>query len=174
MKKAAAVFAALSLTILSGCASQQTSHLSTESGWPEAVIEADRESVKDAIIEKHISAGALLSEETSRKLTFTAEDNSLSANRMLTQLALGNSYSTNPLYRLDYMFSGGDNETKVIAQSSVSTQMAFGQTKNMSLKGSKKEMEAIQGLLDAIKEELEKKHATPYPNHGSYRYNSRY
>lgn len=153
MLRIISVFAVCFLVL--GCASSQRI-AETQSGLPEIdIATTDKPLVKELIVSRNASKGWLLESESGSSLLFSVTDTSGSFSAALTQVLIGNSYSTPPKYEANYIITTIGNRTKVIVNLSVSTQMAFGQIKKYPLNNNNDVFNAVQGQLIKIKQEIE-------------------
>lgn len=130
MKKA--VLLALGALLLSGCASQEQLKKQTASGKPEAVYKNTQKSqVKDWLTELCSSTGFMISESSDTTLTCSKQQQGGEA--ALTQVLIGNAYSTTPVNKTKFTLAQINADTKVWADMWVETQMAFGQMQQVPI-----------------------------------------
>jgi hypothetical protein len=151
------IFAIIFVALLSACAAQPARITQTVSGWPEIEISAtDKKSVKDHILLKNSETGWNLEQESDSMLSFSKVDSSGSFNAALTQVALGNAYSTPPKYELKYFINQLPGRVKIVSNIAVSTQMPGGQVSRMFLNESNTVFNAYQEQLNRFKKDIEK------------------
>jgi hypothetical protein len=151
------IFASIFVVLLSACAAQPAKITQTLSGWPEIEISAtDRKSVKDYILLKNSEAGWNLEQESDSMLAFSKIDSSGSFNAALTQVALGNAYSTPPKYEVKYFINQLPGRVKIVSNIAVSTQMPGGQINRMFLNENNAVYNAYQDQLTRFKQGIEK------------------
>jgi len=144
-------------SLLSACASQPPKSVQTVSGWPEIEIAADKKAVKDYFMLKNVEGGFQVENESDSSLTVSKVDTSASFNAALTQVALGNAYSTPPKYEVKYYFNQLPGRVKVLTNIAVSTQMPGGQVNRQFLNENSAVFNAYQDQLVRFKTQLEKK-----------------
>lgn len=88
-------------------------------------------------------------------LFFTQRDNSGSLQSAVTQVLIGNSYSTPPNYEARYIFAEVGTSTKLLVNVQVSTQMAGGQVNRMPLSDNSTTFNQFQAQLERVKAEIE-------------------
>lgn len=146
---------ALSLTVLVACA---TEPLDTPSGKPEVTINARPDAVASAILVRLAASGWTIDSQTPTGVTAHKKMDGMQA--VATQLLIGNEYSTIPDCHLRFIIIGrlGD-PTRVFAQASASTQMAFGQVNEADITtGSSRD---LQQILAAVKKDAEAESLAP-------------
>lgn len=125
MQKVLLLFLSVLMFTISGCASVPRM-AETPSGKPEINIQTtDAELVKATVVSVFSSRGCVLQNDSSYSMFFTKAIDPSKA--VLAQFIYGNNYSTVPELELRVNIIKNNNEIKVIAFASVSTQMAFGQ-----------------------------------------------
>lgn len=138
--------AVLMMALLAGCASH--GRLNTASGRPEAIFfGATTESVKGRIANGCIANGLAVFEMSDNHVT--AGKQLSGGEAMMMQLAIGNSYSTPPVRKVQFLIFRNENDVKVTAQEWVETQMAFGQLRQVEL-NSARQMQSLQQFLRGI------------------------
>lgn len=147
-------FLPLAVTILLGCASTQQQLVQTPSGKPEAIFETqDVDSVKSLLVNRMTSSGYSVQNDSKRLLSFTKQMQGMAG--VTAQALIGNSYSTTPLAEIAYNFAELDSRIRVVANMSISTQMALGQVKRQDMSGPW--FNEIQRLLLDVKFQFESK-----------------
>lgn len=143
MKKILAVV--LSSVLLSGCASEVLNK-QTASGKPEGVYPNHTvEQVMEALVQNCNEKGFAIEEQAKNYVVCSREMQGGSA--ILTQLAIGNAYSTNPVQKVRYSASKFGTGSKVWAEAWSETQMALGQV-NKVANNDNKTKNNIQTVLD--------------------------
>lgn len=139
-------FAALMMVLLAGCASH--ARLNTASGRPEAIFFGSSvESVKGRIANGCIANGLAVFEMSDNHVT--AGKQLSGGEAMMMQLAIGNSYSTPPVRKVQFLIFKNGNDVKVTAREWVETQMAYGQMRQVEL-DSNQQMQSLQQFLRGI------------------------
>jgi hypothetical protein len=140
------LWAAVALT---GCATGGAANVlqfQTPSGRPEAMFVG-----KDATQTSGIIASACMDRtmsvvgSTPGQVTCEAKMNM--GQSVLTQLAIGNSYSTPPRQFVQFSLAQIGSDTRVQASSWVETQMAFGQMQRMATDETAQQKNSLQGFL---------------------------
>lgn len=159
MRKSTAVGWLIStIACLVGCAAQPERIAQTPSGRPEVVIHTDdTDLVKAEIINEMQTLGFFLRDDSKYRLVFTKELEGSQA--ILTQLAIGNSYSTTPVGECAFNLSTTENGIRVVEFSSISTQMAMGQVRRMDMKGNNAWFNDLYTLLQRVKQRSENANA---------------
>lgn len=148
--------------LVSSCASSGSqSQLTTHSGQPEIFIKRQMTEVKNRMVQGCVSNGGML-ENISDSVTICAYQDNNIMRSALTQLAIGNSYSTTPLTKIQFTYLPQENGTKIYAQLWLETQMALGQTRRVPLRNGKL-LAQVQTNLERIKRELEAKNISSTP-----------
>lgn len=115
--------------ILSGCATPEPLHKNTASGKPEGEYKgATVEAVRNALMTRCNNGGAMTSVSGNE---VTCKKRLEGGGAIMTQLLIGNSYSTPPLFVLHYTIGEQTDGVKVWADSWVETQMVGGQVNTM-------------------------------------------
>lgn len=152
------VLTIIALLLLQACASQPPlQHPRTASGRPEVTILGSTTEIKQNLIARNLKTGWMLEHQSENQLVFFRFDNPLLASSILTQLVIGNSYSTQPKYEAHYVIFQTSDGVKVTIAPSVSTQMPFGQTNRHYLQDSNQVFNAFQTQLLRVKGEVERK-----------------
>lgn len=133
---------------LFGCAAQQPLLKTTVSGYPEGIFRGSGvEQVKSKLMNACIDNRLLVMESSTNQVVCGKRMEGGDA--ILTQLAIGNSYSTPPVQKIRFVIFQLDADVRVTAQQWVETQMAFGQMQNMELR-SNNHNNGVQQLLFAL------------------------
>lgn len=142
------------LTLLvSGCASPKIA--STESGRPEVFINTkNTDAIKSAIISWATTAGYKIENDSPYRLSFTGSTTDMEA--VATKMAIGNSYSSQPVKTLGFTFANINDGVRVVADGAVSTQMAFGQVNQMDISRGSRWFNDIQSMLEMVKFNVER------------------
>jgi len=141
--------------ILVGCATPVERVASTPSGSPEVTINADIQSVRNAVINRVLSYDggySLISQtdnllEFERTLTGTGES-------MVAALSVGNSYSNNTRVLRINLINSGNNQVRVIAKNYMKAVMVGGQV-NMEPLESNNVFNLYYNDFQKLKQELE-------------------
>lgn len=139
---------AISALALSSCAVSQPAVKQTQSGHPEGVFKNESlEVVKGKLIEACGARSWTVFEAGSNQVVCGKTMEGGSA--ILTQLAIGNSYSTTPQQKIRFTVFQLNADVKVTSYQWVETQMAFGQTKTQEL-NSTAQNNSVQNMLFQI------------------------
>ena len=125
----------------------------TLSGRPEVTIRARPEAVMSALVVRAAERGLAIEEQGANTLTLSREMRGMGAVWM--QMAIGNSYSTTPRAEIRYIVTPVVGGTRVIAQLSASTQMAFGQVRRKDMSGNNAWFNDVQRALEEVKAQVE-------------------
>lgn len=142
---------AVTLCVLaSGCATPPQRIAETASGRPEVFVNVrDAELVKGLAISEFQVNGFVLTNSAPYTLQF---DRQLSIGQeILAQLFIGNQYSTTPIAHVTLSFASEARTIRVFASSSISTQMAFGQIRTLSMDNNNAWFNDIYRLLQSVK-----------------------
>lgn len=152
----------LSIAVLTGCASSQPRIAQTLSGRPEITLNtSNMELVKGAIISEMQTRGCALQSDSNYLLSFSKQMFGLNA--ALTQIAIGNQYSTTPNENISFTLSKIGQTVRVVAFCSVSTQMVFGQTQSADMSGNNAWFNELQRILYAVQEDVNREIASAEP-----------
>lgn len=142
------------MACLAGCAVPPARIAQTLSRRPEVIIEADDvDLVKSEVINEMQMRGFFLQDDSKYRLVFTKELEGGQA--ILTQLVIGNSYSTTPVAQCAFNLSATGNGIKVVEFSSISTQMAMGQIQRMDMRDNNAWFNDFHTVLLRVKQRIE-------------------
>lgn len=131
--------------LLVGCA-QEPLKKQTASGKPEAEFPTySVKQVMNGLVGMCNSSGLMIDSQADNYIVCSKTLEGGQA--LLTQMAIGNSYSTTPQNKVRFSVSSFKNGTKVYADMWSETQMALGQVNKVPLEGNKAKND-IQKLLD--------------------------
>jgi RsiW-degrading membrane proteinase PrsW (M82 family) len=137
------------VVLLSGCVSTPK----TSSGKPEVVIATqDVSGVKNLLVGAMVQRGFAVRDDSAYRISFTKALEGMNA--VMTQMAIGNSYSTTPEIEVAYTITATANGVYVVGSATASTQMAFGQIQKMDRTQGKGFLQ-IQQILDQVKAQAE-------------------
>ncbi|WP_202307157.1 hypothetical protein [Dryocola clanedunensis] len=126
MKSVIVILAAL---ILAGCATPEPLHKKTLSGKPEGNYPgATIDAVRNTLLSRCNNGGGMSSTNGNE---LTCKKQLEGSGSIMTQLLIGNSYSTPPVFVLHYVIGQQPDGIKVWADSWVETQMSGGQINTM-------------------------------------------
>ncbi|MCW7764323.1 hypothetical protein [Photorhabdus luminescens] len=135
--------------LLSGCANNIPLKKQTQSGKPEGVYtNTTKEAVRDSLVAYCNEKGFMVVESSASSVLCSKETEGGSA--ILTQLMIGNSYSTTPVGKIRFTIGSVNNSIKVWADMWVETQMAMGQMRQMPITDNKSR-NAVQEKLDSLR-----------------------
>jgi len=136
---------ALACCLLVGCAAQAPLIKQTASAYPQGVFKGQSlEEVKAKIMDACISIGAMVSEASSNQVVCgKAMEGGQAA---LTQVLIGNAYSTTPQQKIRFVMYVLNSNVKVTAQEWVETQMPGGQLQTVEIRNNN-EKNGIQRML---------------------------
>lgn len=147
------IVCALLLSLMFGCASPKIA--TTQSGRPEVVIHTKNiDTIKSALISAFVNVGYVLGNDSQYRLTLTRQTSGMEA--VGAQLAIGNQYSTTPVKTIGFTFANVSDGIRVIADMSMSTQMAFGQVNQADCSQGSAWFNEIQTMLEVLKGKLER------------------
>lgn len=133
---------------LSGCAQQEVMQ-HTQSGFAEKTIQAKSQSeVSQEIINACINRGHTIRESSDSKVVCTTTMEGGSA--VLTQMLIGNSYSTTPEVVVAFIIATMGENVRVVAQPHVETQMAMGQNQIQSMRDNNALRNNLQTFLNTL------------------------
>lgn len=136
-------------TVITGCANEALIK-ETQSGKAEAEYpNYTQEQVIDAIVQYCNGKGFSIEEQQKNFVICSKQMTGGAA--ILTQMAIGNSYSTTPQAKARYSVAKYKNGTKVWAEAYAETQMALGQVRKEPLDSNKTRNELQRALDDGIK-----------------------
>ncbi|EPO9568703.1 TPA: hypothetical protein ACGQLE_004295 [Escherichia coli] len=119
----------IAVLILAGCATPEPLHKNTASSKPEGVYPgATVESVRNALMTRCNNGGAMTSVTENE---VTCKKRLEGGGAIMTQVLIGNSYSTPPIAALHYTIGPQPDGVKVWADMWVETQMPGGQVNTM-------------------------------------------
>lgn len=138
----------------SGCGPKRIA--TTISGRPEMIIDSNNmDLVKSTIITTMNQGNFFLEDDSKYRLVFTKEMKGSGA--VISQLLIGNSYSTTPIAEISFNLSTIDNKIKIVIFSSISTQMAFGQNRRVDMKNNNAWFNEQYQFLQQIRSSIENK-----------------
>lgn len=141
-------FFIFSIFFMTGCANQEPLKKVTSSGKPEGVYSnTTKSSVKDALSTYCNERGFIVLESTDSGVFCSKKTEGGTA--VMSQLAIGNSYSTTPEVKLKFSISEVGEVIKVWADAWFETQMAMGQVNRMDIKNNS-DLNQIQDRLDNL------------------------
>lgn len=121
-----------SIALLTGCAAQVPLSVHTQSGYAEGIFEGlTMDEVSSRITERCINKGFTVEDSNKNSVVCSKEETGGGA--VLAQLMIGNSYSTTPVSKIRFVMIHKNQQTRVVAYPSMSTQMAFGQVKSVEM-----------------------------------------
>lgn len=133
-------------TFLSGCAQEPQLLKQTASGKAESEYPNNTpEQVMDAIVQRCNERGFVIEDQSKNYVICSKQMEG--AQSMLTQIAIGNAYSTTPQVKVRYSVSKFKSGAKAWAESWAETQMAFGQIQRAPLNNNSVRNE-LQSVLD--------------------------
>jgi hypothetical protein len=133
--------------LLAGCAQQPPLINATASGHPEGTFEgAPLDVVRNKLIGACSRAGLNVGDIGSNQVI--CEKTMGGTASMLTQLMIGNSYSTTPTQKVRFILYEEGGSVHVTANEWVETQMAFGQVRTVELTGAAQQNEVQQMLYN--------------------------
>ena len=136
-------------TVITGCANEALIK-ETQSGKAEAEYpNYTQEQVIDAIVQYCNGKGFSIEEQ--QKNFVICSKQMTGGTAILTQMAIGNSYSTTPQAKARYSVAKYKNGTKVWAEAYAETQMALGQVRKEPLDSNTTRNELQRALDDGIK-----------------------
>jgi len=141
------------VVFLTGCATPAQKITDTPSGKPEAIIKADTNEIKEAIISDMVNHGYQIEKDTPYLLEMArrTKDNEDIAAYFL----VGNAYSTNHRV-VTYTFVKTDEGVRVIASPSIRAQFQGGKINSADLSGNGNVYNTFQTHLLEIKARIEK------------------
>ncbi|MBW8463509.1 hypothetical protein [Acidovorax sp.] len=147
---------ASSALFVQGCASPSNRITRTQSGYPEITINSvDVRAIRSNLVARNAAGGWTIETETENMLLMTRVSNPLETSSVIAQAMLGNSRSTTPKAEARYIITLSKNQTLVVVQPSISTQMAGGQINRMDLKDNNDVFNNFQNQLARVKTEIE-------------------
>lgn len=145
--------------LLASCAADEPIKNPTASGKPEVLIQLPIENVRNAIAHLCSASGGMLENSNNHSVICAYQEKNVLKSALL-QAAIGNSYSTTPLTKVQYNFFAYENGTKVYVDEWFETQMAFGQVRRVP-STSGKSKNGLQEMLYKLKNQLEKNNKKP-------------
>ncbi|HGJ5878780.1 MAG TPA: hypothetical protein ACHBZ9_06860 [Arsenophonus nasoniae] len=137
------------MILLSGCANQEPLKKKTQSGKPEGTYQNTTKSdVKDSLSEYCNNKGLIVMESTDSIVICSKETEGMHS--ILSQMVLGNSYSTTPVAKIKFSIGEVGGSVKVWSDAWIETQMAMGQIKQMVIKDNST-INDLQNILDNLK-----------------------
>jgi len=137
------------IALLVGCAVPKRI-ASTPSGKPEVSIPTnDIGLVKSVTINEFAMKGFMLQEDSSHSLFFTKTMEGSQA--MFAQMLIGNSYSTTPQSEIRINMTNYNDQVKLIAFLSMSTQMALGKVNRQDMSNNNAWFNDVQNLFEQVK-----------------------
>ncbi|WP_242689541.1 hypothetical protein [Photorhabdus cinerea] len=147
MKKLTALL--IGSVLLSGCANNVPLKKQTQSGKPEGIYtNTTKEAIRDLLVAYCNEKGFMVVESSTSSVLCSKETEGGSA--ILTQLMIGNSYSTTPIGKIRFTIGSVNDSIKVWADMWVETQMAMGQMRQMPITDNKSR-NAVQEKLDSLR-----------------------
>lgn len=144
--------------VVAGCA-QTPLKKQTSSGFAEATFHnVAINDVKNRLVLGCNRAGMSIREASSNKVVCSKTMEGMGA--IMTQVAIGNQYSTTPDEIMVFQLAQIDSDTHVGVRNYRETQMAFGQMSRVELKNNKT-TNAMQELLDKVATEFNSKQEKP-------------
>ncbi|OCQ53548.1 hypothetical protein Ppb6_01174 [Photorhabdus australis subsp. thailandensis] len=135
--------------LLSGCTNNVPLNKQTQSGKPEGMYtNTTKEAVRDSLVAYCNEKRFMVVESSTSSVLCSKETEGGSA--ILTQLMIGNSYSTTPVGKIRFTIGSIGNSIKVWADMWVETQMAMGQMRQMPITDNKSR-NAVQEKLDSLR-----------------------
>ncbi|QHD48488.1 hypothetical protein [Vreelandella aquamarina] len=133
---------------LSGCAQQEVMQ-QTQSGFAEKTIQDKSQSVvSQDIINACINRGHTIRESSDSRVVCSSTMQG--ANAALTQMLIGNSYSTTPEVVVSFVIASIGENVRVVAQPHVETQMAMGQNQVQSMRDNNALRNNLQMFLNSL------------------------
>lgn len=134
------------VAVLSGCAAQQP--LNTRSGKPEVVFNgASVEDVKGRIADGCMRKGTGVLDVSSNHVVCGGTMSGGDA--VLAQMIVGNSYSTTPVRKIQFLLFQRADSVYVTAREWIESQMAFGQVRQQELTATH-QLQSVQDFLVSI------------------------
>ena len=131
------------------CASVQ--RVQTASGMPEVTINAKPDRIKVALMSVMANNGYALMRDTEYSLGFGKTMDT--GQELLTRVALGNAYSSQPKVLVEYSLIPQGNMTRVISHTAIDMQNPFGGQQGMSLDNGKAGQQ-VQAMLEQLASRL--------------------
>lgn len=136
-----------------GCVTVERSAY-TPSGKPEVTIKnTTLDRVSSEIVNEMSARGFSLVQQSTNSMMFNKQMTGGQA--IGAQLLIGNSYSTTPESEVRFMLSNSGNSVNVIADMSMSTQMAFGQVNRQPMNNNNAWFNEVHALLDKVRRNIE-------------------